>query len=63
MRLGYGASELEMDSDFGKYGRVEFMLQKRIQALDEAKKLARSLGMFLEAFCFLPSNFFFRGDR
>lgn len=45
VRLGYGASDLDTEADFGKYGRVTFMIDEREKLLNEAKKLAASLGM------------------
>ncbi|ELR15215.1 uncharacterized protein ACA1_218700 [Acanthamoeba castellanii str. Neff] len=44
LRLGHGQKLLETEKDFGKYGRVEWMLQKRLRNLELVQKLARAIG-------------------
>ncbi|KAJ1567837.1 hypothetical protein HK405_004599 [Cladochytrium tenue] len=43
LRLGHGMDELQ--GDWGKYGRVNTFLEKRIQLLAEVDRLAMSLGI------------------
>ncbi|KAI9364882.1 intron-binding protein aquarius [Zopfochytrium polystomum] len=43
LRLGHGMDELE--GDWGKYGRVNSFLEKRIHLLSEVERLVRSLGV------------------
>ena len=45
LRLGHGSEELTGDRDFSKFGRVNHMLQRRLDLLDKVAKLARSFGM------------------
>jgi len=45
LRLGHDAEKLETEEDFSKWGRVNFMLQKRIELLGEVGRLANSLGV------------------
>lgn len=45
LRLGRGQEYLESDKDFSKFGRVNHMLARRIELLDDIGTLARSLGM------------------
>jgi intron-binding protein aquarius len=45
LRLGRGSEELESESDMSKFGRVNFMLQRRLNLLEEVAALARSLQM------------------
>ncbi|RKP33416.1 P-loop containing nucleoside triphosphate hydrolase protein [Dimargaris cristalligena] len=43
LRLGHGEEELETDEDFGKLGRVNSFLEKRLRLLGEVDRLAKSL--------------------
>lgn len=43
LRLGHGESELETDSDFSKYGRVDSFLENRNVYLREVDRLAANL--------------------
>ena len=43
LRLGHDADKLETEEDFSKWGRVQFMLGKRLELLEEVKRLADSL--------------------
>ena len=43
LRLGHGEDELETEKDFSRYGRVNYVLAKRLQLLDEVDRLQRSL--------------------
>ncbi len=45
LRLGRGSEEIAGESDMGRFGRVNFMLQRRLTLLDEVAALARSLNM------------------
>ncbi|KAJ1658990.1 hypothetical protein IWQ61_001861 [Dispira simplex] len=43
LRLGHGEEELEMEESFGKFGRVESFLQRRLELLRQVDQLAASL--------------------
>ena len=43
LRLGHGEESLETEKDFSRYGRVNFVLQQRLQLLAEVSRLQRSL--------------------
>ena len=43
LRLGHGEEELETEKDFSRYGRVNYVLGKRLQLLDEVQRLQVSL--------------------
>ncbi|KAK9707723.1 hypothetical protein K7432_010019 [Basidiobolus ranarum] len=43
LRLGHGEEELDTDENFGKYGRVNSFLEKRLSLLSEVDRMARSL--------------------
>ena len=43
MRLGHGEEELDNPMSFGKYGRVHYLLERRISLLGEVERLAKSL--------------------
>lgn len=45
LRLGHGEEELETEKDFSRYGRVNYVLSKRLYLLYEVSKLAKSLGV------------------
>lgn len=45
LRLGRGEEELETEKDFSRYGRVNYVLAKRLQLLDEVARLAKSLSL------------------
>nr|XP_002131605.1 RNA helicase aquarius [Ciona intestinalis] len=45
LRLGHGEEQLETEKDFSRYGRVNFVLAKRIELLEEVGKLQSSLGV------------------
>uniref|UniRef100_H2ZD58 Intron-binding protein aquarius n=1 Tax=Ciona savignyi TaxID=51511 RepID=H2ZD58_CIOSA len=45
LRLGHGEGQLETEKDFSRYGRVNFVLAKRIELLEEVGKLQSSLGV------------------
>ena len=44
LRLGHDADKLETEEDFSKWGRVQFMLGKRLELLGEVGRLAQSPG-------------------
>jgi intron-binding protein aquarius len=46
LRLGMGEKELTLGKDFSKNGRVNYILQRRIELLNEVLKLANSLDIF-----------------
>jgi intron-binding protein aquarius len=45
LRLGHGEEYLESTKDFSKYGRVNYMLAKRLDLLKEVERLGKTLGM------------------
>lgn len=45
LRLGAGERELDTAQDFGRDGRVDYTLGRRMQLLEEVKRLAESLGV------------------
>ncbi len=45
LRCGRGEEELKTEKDFSKFGRVNYMLERRIHCLDEVSRLAKSLGL------------------
>ena len=45
LRLGSGEAELETETDFTRQGRVNAMLARRLELLEEVERLARSLGV------------------
>ena len=45
LRLGHDADKLETEEDFSKWGRVQFMLGKRLELLAEVGRLASSLNI------------------
>ncbi|XP_019790804.2 RNA helicase aquarius isoform X4 [Tursiops truncatus] len=45
LRLGHGEEELETEKDFSRYGRVNYVLARRIKLLEEVKRLQKSLGV------------------
>lgn len=45
LRLGHGEEELETEKDFSRYGRVNYVLAKRLELLDQVQRLQESLGV------------------
>lgn len=45
LRLGHGEEALETEKDFSRYGRVNFVLARRMHLLDEVQRLQQSLGV------------------
>ena len=45
LRLGHGEEQLDTEKDFSRYGRVNFVLAKRMQLLKEVGKLQNSLSI------------------
>ncbi|KAK7598066.1 hypothetical protein V9T40_006301 [Parthenolecanium corni] len=43
LRLGHGEEALETEKDFSRYGRVNYVLTKRLELLNQVKKLQHSL--------------------
>lgn len=43
LRLGHGEEALQTDKDFSRYGRVNYVLAKRLELLDSISKLQRGL--------------------
>jgi intron-binding protein aquarius len=43
LRLGHGEESLETEKDFSRYGRVNYVLSKRLNLLDEVERLKNSL--------------------
>ena len=44
LRLGHGEEALETEKDFSRYGRVNYVLAKRLELLEEVSRLQKSLG-------------------
>jgi len=45
LRCGRGEEELRTEKDFSKFGRVNYMLERRLTCLGEVARLAKSLGL------------------
>ncbi|XP_077992997.1 RNA helicase aquarius-like [Glandiceps talaboti] len=45
LRLGHGEESLETEKDFSRYGRVNFVLGRRLELLKEVARLQESLGV------------------
>lgn len=45
LRLGHGEEALETEKDFSRYGRVNYVLSKRLDLLQQVQKLQESLGV------------------
>ncbi|XP_064457354.1 RNA helicase aquarius-like [Ornithodoros turicata] len=45
LRLGHGEEALETEKDFSRYGRVNYVLGKRLELLQEVSRLQESLGV------------------
>ncbi|KAJ3343761.1 hypothetical protein HDU93_006673 [Gonapodya sp. JEL0774] len=45
LRLGHGEEELEVEGDWGKFGRVNAFLDKRLRLLGEVQRLKDTLGI------------------
>ncbi|KAJ3416779.1 hypothetical protein HDV05_000153 [Chytridiales sp. JEL 0842] len=45
LRLGHGTDELDLDGDWGKLGRVQLFLEKRVYLLQEVDRLSYSLNI------------------
>lgn len=45
LRLGHGEEALETEKDFSRYGRVNYVLNKRLELLEEVTRLKESLGV------------------
>jgi len=45
LRLGHGEEALDTEKDFSRYGRVNYVLAKRIELLEVVSKLQKSLGV------------------
>lgn len=61
LRMGHSAKDLDTDKDFSKWGRVNYMLQRRLDKLTEVERLATSLGvhgMDVSYTCENASHFF-----
>ncbi|NP_956758.2 RNA helicase aquarius [Danio rerio] len=43
LRLGHGEEELETEKDFSRYGRVNYVLSRRLELLQEVARLQESL--------------------
>ncbi len=43
LRLGHGEEMLDTEKDFSRYGRVNYVLGKRLELLDEVDRLQRTL--------------------
>ncbi|XP_043929809.1 RNA helicase aquarius isoform X2 [Protopterus annectens] len=45
LRMGHGEEELETEKDFSRYGRVNYVLARRLELLREVGRLQESLGV------------------
>eukprot|EP00466_Bigelowiella_natans_P014616 jgi/Bigna1/85349/estExt_fgenesh1_pg.C_30315 len=45
LRMGRGEEELQTEKDFSKFGRVNYMLERRLHCLEEVGRFAKSLGL------------------
>ena len=45
LRLGHGEEALETEKDFSRYGRVNYVLAKRMELLEKVDKLQASLSV------------------
>ncbi|CAM9839047.1 unnamed protein product [Lampetra fluviatilis] len=45
LRMGHGEEELETEKDFSRYGRVNYILARRLELLHEVGRLQESLGV------------------
>ena len=45
LRLGHGEEALETEKDFSRYGRVNYVLSKRMELLERVDQLQASLGV------------------
>lgn len=45
LRLGHGEEDLETEKDFSRYGRVNYILKKRLELLEQVERLQRSLNI------------------
>lgn len=45
LRLGHGEEALETEKDFSRYGRVNYVLAKRLDLLSQVQRLQESLGV------------------
>merc|ERR1719228_597166 len=45
LRLGHGEEGLKTEKDFSRYGRVNYVLAKRMELLEEVSRLQKSLGV------------------
>lgn len=43
LRLGHGEESLETEKDFSRYGRVNYILARRLELLEEVKRLQTTL--------------------
>jgi intron-binding protein aquarius len=60
LRLGHGEESLETEKDFSRYGRVNYVLAKRIELLEKVNKLQASLGVHGDvAYTCETSGYFF----
>lgn len=50
LRLGYGENLLETEEEYGKIGRVNAMLERRLKLLQQIQILSESLGMGTQEF-------------
>jgi intron-binding protein aquarius len=48
LRLGHGEESLETEKDFSRYGRVNYVLAKRLELLDEVDRMQKS---FTDVLC------------
>mmetsp|Transcript_120870 Transcript_120870/g.386021 ORF Transcript_120870/g.386021 Transcript_120870/m.386021 type:complete len:1036 (-) Transcript_120870:49-3156(-) len=56
LRLGRGIAELDSRQDFSKWGRVNHMLQRRLELLAKVEKLAETFGLVGEDVAYTCEN-------
>lgn len=44
LRLGHGEEELETEKDFSRYGRINYVLSRRLELLEDVERLQKCLG-------------------
>jgi intron-binding protein aquarius len=60
LRLGHGEESLDTEKNFSRYGRVNYVLAKRLELLTQVNRLQTSLGVMGEmAYTCETAGYFF----
>ncbi len=60
LRLGHGEESLDTEKNFSRYGRVNYVLAKRLELLTQVNRLQTSLGVLGEmAYTCETAGYFF----